>query len=93
MQAALQQGGLHAAWGVARSGFVIAGLAMYGLGALLWLLVLARIDVSAAYPFVGLGFVMTMMLGWLLLGESLQPTRVAGTLLIALGVVLVARTT
>lgn len=73
------------------SPFVIVGLGLYGFGALLWLYVLARLPLSAAYPFVGLGFVMTMLIGLLALGETLSAGRVAGTLLIAVGCILVAR--
>src|SRR5262245_15804263 len=35
---------------------VITGLALYGVGTLLWIQALKRIDVSQAYPFVSLGF-------------------------------------
>jgi drug/metabolite transporter (DMT)-like permease len=64
---------------------------MYVLGAGLWLLVLSKVDVSLAYPFVGLGFIMTMLLGWLFLHEGVGVERIIGTLLIAGGVVLVSR--
>ncbi len=73
------------------SPWVVAGLALYGLGAMVWLYVLARLPLSAAYPFVGLGFILTMVLGSVALGESLSVLRVAGTLLIAIGCVLVSR--
>lgn len=69
---------------------VVIGLALYGGAALVWLLVLARVDVSLAYPFVGLGFVVTMFLAWAFLGEPVTPQRVAGTLLIAAGIVVLA---
>ncbi|NOW47301.1 drug/metabolite transporter (DMT)-like permease [Novosphingobium sp. SG751A] len=74
-----------------QSPWVIAGFGLYGLGAILWLYVLARLPLSAAYPFVGLGFILTMALGVLALGESISPIRIAGTLLIALGCVCVSR--
>jgi drug/metabolite transporter (DMT)-like permease len=73
------------------SPWVIAGLGLYALSTLIWLSVLARAPLSLAYPFVGLGFVATMLLGALVLGESVTPIRIAGTLLIAFGCVLVAR--
>ena len=73
------------------SPLVIVGLFLYALGAVVWLLVLARLPLSAAYPFVGLGFVLTMAIGLFALGEQLTPGRVAGTILIAAGCVLVAR--
>lgn len=80
-----------AALAIGTSLWVVGGLALYFLSALVWLLVLARVQVSFAYPFVAMGFVLTMVLGWLLLGDSLGPQRIGGTLLIALGVVLIAR--
>jgi multidrug transporter EmrE-like cation transporter len=69
---------------------VPAGLALYGLGALVWLLVLARLDVSVAYPFVALGFVVTMVLGCLLFGEALTLRKLLGTAAVMAGVWLVA---
>src|SRR6185312_4726058 len=38
---------------------VIGGLALYGLGTVLWLAVLSKAELSQAYPFVGLSFVLT----------------------------------
>jgi multidrug transporter EmrE-like cation transporter len=76
---------------VATSPMVVLGLGMYFCAAFIWLLVLARIEVSLAYPFVGIGFVITMLLGWGIHGDSLSVARVAGTLLIAIGVAILAR--
>ena len=70
--------------------FVVGGLGLYGLGAVMWLFVLARIDLSMAYPFVAMGFILTMLFG-ALLGEHLTLSRILGTLLIAGGCVLVAK--
>lgn len=73
------------------SPYVVGGLALYGLGAVVWLFVLARLPLTAAYPFVGLGFIMTLVLGMVVLGEVVSPVRIVGTLMIACGCVLVAR--
>jgi len=70
---------------------VIAGLALYGIGTLLWLAALSQVELSQAYPFVGLGFVLTSLFGYLLFGEALGPQRVIGTLLVLGGIVVVAR--
>ena len=72
--------------------WVLGGLGLYGLGALLWLLVLARADLSYAYPFVGLGFVLTLLFSVLVLGEVASLPRVLGTALVVAGVVLISRT-
>jgi len=71
--------------------YVIGGLGLYFASAAVWLLVLARIDVSLAYPMVGLGFVVTMLLAWMIHDETLTLTKVAGTLLISAGVYVMAK--
>lgn len=81
----------RAAQTIGTTPLVLGGLALYFLSALLWLLVLARIEVSLAYPFVAMGFILTMLLGWWVHGDQLSVARVAGTLLIAVGVAVVAR--
>ncbi len=92
IQTVLRDGSrLDAGWTIATNGYVILGLLLYGLGAFLWLLVLARLDVSMAYPFVGLGMIVTMLLGYFVLSEPVNSVRVIGTLLVVSGVVLISR--
>jgi multidrug transporter EmrE-like cation transporter len=69
---------------------VIGGLALYGIGTLIWLGVLRRIDVSQAYPFIGLGIALTALLGYALFGETLSIQRIVGMLLVIAGIVVVA---
>lgn len=69
---------------------VLAGFVLYGMGALVWLLVLAEWDVSKAYPIVGLGFALTLFVGFLM-GEQVSWTRAAGVALICSGVLLVGK--
>jgi len=91
VQEAVAAGGIRVANSVARNLFIWFGLALYGLGAVLWLGVLAKVDVGQAYPFVGLGFLLTMTFGIVFLGEGLNVTRLIGTGLVVAGVILVAR--
>jgi multidrug transporter EmrE-like cation transporter len=70
---------------------VIGGLTLYFVAAAVWLFVLSKVEVSLAYPFVALGFVLTAVFGRLLFHETLSPARIAGTLLICGGVALLAR--
>ncbi|WP_372624181.1 small multi-drug resistant family protein [Falsiroseomonas sp.] len=91
VQLALSEGGAWpVAWAIGTSPGVVAGLGLYGVGAIVWLFVLARVPVSLAYAFVSLGFLLTMALGCLALGEPLTARKLAGTALVALGVWLVA---
>ena len=83
--------GWPAAARIAATPLVWLGLGIYAASAVVWLLVLARVEVSLAYPFVGLGFVLTMFLGWLVHDDALTVSRVAGTLLVVAGVVVLAK--
>ena len=90
--AALGHGGaMRIALQIAGNLWVLGGLTLYFLGAVVWLFVLAKVDVSYAYPFVGVGFILTLILGKILLGESITAARLVGTLLVSVGVVLIAR--
>ncbi|CAN7295112.1 hypothetical protein LJR219_001446 [Phenylobacterium sp. LjRoot219] len=77
--------------GLIQSPWVLIGLGLYGFGAIVWLFVLSRAPLSLVYPFVGIGFILTMLAGAFYLQESVGQLRVAGTLMIALGCALVAR--
>lgn len=70
---------------------VILGLTLYAASTALWLVVLARFELSYAYPFVSLGFVLTTVYGWQVLGEAMSLQRLAGTAMIIGGVILVSR--
>ena len=54
---------------------VMGELLLYGLGTILWLAVLARAELSQAYPFVGLSFVLTAAMGYFLFADALTPMR------------------
>jgi multidrug transporter EmrE-like cation transporter len=89
---AIQSGSsFQAVRAIATNIYVIGGLGLYFSSAAVWLLVLAKVDVSYAYPFVGLGFVVTMLLAFFISGEPLTATKIAGTLCIALGVAIIAQ--
>lgn len=70
--------------------FVLFGFLLYGLGAVVWLGVLSKWDVSKAYPLVGLGFTFTVAIG-IMVGENVTLSRMIGVALICAGVFLVGR--
>jgi drug/metabolite transporter (DMT)-like permease len=71
--------------------FIILGVFCYGMGFLVWLIVLAKAEVSYAYPMISLGYVFTAILAYHLLGEHVTATRIAGILITCLGVFIIAR--
>lgn len=61
-------------------------------GTALWLSVLYRMDVSRAFPFLSLSFVLIVLLSRLWLREHVPPARWIGVVLIVFGVSFVAST-
>ncbi|WP_295445811.1 hypothetical protein [uncultured Thiodictyon sp.] len=90
VKAALAQpAGLQLAGAVILSPQIVAGFLLYTLGAVAWLGVLARWDVSKAYPLEGLGFALAIIVGFLI-GEEVTMVRTLGVLLICAGVFVVS---
>ncbi len=73
------------------SPFLWGALVIYGVSIVLWLWVLSQTDLSFAYPFVSLGFVVTMLFAAGFLCEHISLLRIFGTLLIVAGCIVVAR--
>lgn len=91
-------GGGHIALGgtglkdLAASPVVWGGLALFGVSAVVWLFALSRVELSFAYPFAALSYVIIVLASLTVLHESVPPLRWAGVALVIAGIVLVART-
>ena len=68
-----------------------AALAAYGLSVIVWVIGLSRAPVSQAYPLLSLGYVLTALGAWAMLGETLSMQRITGIAVIIVGVFLVSR--
>ena len=73
------------------NGYVIGGLVVMAISMACHLVVLSRVDISYAYPFLGLSFVLTTAWGYFVLAEDVNAWRILGVLFICAGVSLVAR--
>lgn len=78
-------------WRMGTNPFVLGGLALYVGGALFWLAALSRVDLSYAYPFASLSYIVMLIASWQLLSEQITPPRVIGTMIIAAGVFVISR--
>ena len=63
----------------------------YALSILLWMSVLSKVEVSYAYPFLSVGYVVSAVAGYALFNENLSPIRIAGIIVICIGVILISR--
>jgi drug/metabolite transporter (DMT)-like permease len=78
-------------WRLGTSPWVVCGLALYVCGTVFWLAALSRVDLSYAYPFASLSYVLMLIASWQLFNETITPLRLIGTLVIAIGVLVVSR--
>jgi multidrug transporter EmrE-like cation transporter len=69
--------------------WIICGLGVYTVGTAFWLLCLNYLDLSYAYPFTGLTYVLILGACWLLFGDKMSWQRIIGVLLICSGIVLI----
>ena len=71
--------------------FVLGGLALYGISALVWMIILSRVNLSFAYPMVSLGYVFVVIASRYLFQEPVTALRLIGTLVICFGVYLITK--
>jgi len=67
--------------------WVVSGLAAGLLASVSWMAAMTRLDLSHAYPFMSLAFVLVMVCSALFFGETVTPIKVAGVVLVMLGLV------
>ena len=77
---------------IASTPVVWLGLASYAIGAVLWMVVLSRLDLGYAYPLLAISYILIPLLAHFLLGEAIPPLRWVGIAVIFAGVIIVART-
>ena len=68
------------------SGFLSAFLA-----SLAWMAAMTKFELSHAYPFTSLNFVIVLLLSGLILGEPITQSKMTGVILIVLGTMVIAR--
>ena len=78
-------------WRIGTNPYVVIGLAIYVAGTVFWLTALSRVDLSYAYPFASLSYVVMLIASWQLFNENITVVRLLGTLIVCLGVFIISR--
>ena len=65
------------------------GLVLFGVSALFWLVVLSRVPLSVAYPFVGVSYILIVGFSRFLLHEHVPTLRWIGVFVVAIGIAIV----
>ena len=78
-------------WRIATNLYVVGGLAIYVSGTLFWLMALSRVELSYAYPFASLSYILMLAASWFLFRENITAVRLLGTVVVGIGVFLISR--
>ena len=73
------------------SKYIFTGMLIYVFSAVMWIWVLTKVDLSLAYPFVSLSFIITFGFGVTLFQEPMSAMKLFGTAIIMVGCVMIAK--
>ncbi len=76
---------------IAKNPFLIFGFACYGLSIITWMAALSRTEVSFAYPFLSIGYVLVLFFGYYFFNETINFWKILGVFFILTGVVMIAK--
>jgi multidrug transporter EmrE-like cation transporter len=76
---------------VAFNPYIVSGLLVLVFSMGLHLAALSRVDLSFAYPFLSISYILVLIASYFWLGEAVNATRVFGVALICCGTFFVAR--
>lgn len=71
--------------------WILAGLTTFVISMASHIFVLSRVEVSFAFPFLSLAYVLVAVAAWMWFGENLNALRIAGIGLICAGTILIAQ--
>jgi len=76
---------------IALNPFVLVGLFTFVVSMSSHLLVLSRVDISFAFPFLSLAYVIVALYSYFIFGETMNLYRISGIAVICLGTFLISR--
>jgi multidrug transporter EmrE-like cation transporter len=76
---------------MATNPYVVVGMVVYAASTVFWLAALSRVDLSFAYPFASLSYVVMLIGAWQLFDENISVMRLVGCVVVISGVLLISR--
>lgn len=71
--------------------FLLSGFASAFIASIFWIAAMTKFDVSYAYPFMSLAFVLVLILSGLLFKEPITLNKIAGMAFIVIGIVITSQ--
>lgn len=71
--------------------WVMSGIVATFLAGVSWMLAMTKFEISYAYPFVTLNYILVLAAGYLLFQETMSITKLAGSALVILGIIVISK--
>ena len=68
--------------------YLWSGMLCYAVSIILWMVVLSKVNVSLAYPFLSIGYIITAVLAYFLVNEPFTLQKCIGIAVICAGVII-----
>lgn len=78
-------------WAISTNLWVMGGMFLHVSALAVWLWALSKVDITFAYPFLTLGYVLVYAMAWFWLGEELSSTKVLGMVVIITGIIILTK--
>src|SRR5688572_30417636 len=71
--------------------YVFMGIATYGVGTIFWIFALSKFDLSFAYPFLSIGYILILIVSYFIFKEDITAYKVCGVVIIIIGLILISQ--
>ena len=71
--------------------YLMSGLASAFIASLFWLMAMTKFEISYAYPFMSLAFILVMVFSVFVFNESLTYHKILGLVFIVIGIIITSR--
>lgn len=86
-----QKGGGWTLWSNVFDAWLVFGVLGHIAALFIWAYCLSKVDISFAYPFLSLGYVLIALIAHFFLNEIITYTRITGMILIVAGIVFISK--
>lgn len=73
------------------SPWVLSGIFATFLAGVSWMLAMTKFEISYAYPFVSLNYILVLAASFLFFNEALSASKLIGSALVIIGIIVVAK--
>jgi multidrug transporter EmrE-like cation transporter len=79
------------ALGLLQNPFILSSIALTLLSGLSWMIAMSKFEISYAYPYTSLGFILVLLFSHIFFNEPITVYKFFGVLLIVVGIFIISR--